>query len=76
MAAQHFRHDDDWESAQLTCPKCGWTGTFHEGVVDVYAEVMDSKCPRCPWPDDPMLAIVSLVVSPPSSNPSDPPPPE
>lgn len=57
--AKHFGYYDDWESTVLTCSKCGWTGTFDEGAVGHYNEVMDSSCPRCVIADPPMLAIVS-----------------
>lgn len=57
--AKHFGYYDDWESTVLTCSKCGWTGTFDEGAVGRYDEVMDSSCPRCAASAPQMLAIVS-----------------
>jgi hypothetical protein len=62
--ARHFNYDDDWETAVLECPRCGWTGTFYEGHTEGYAALMDSTCPRCPWPDDRILAIVAYATSP------------
>jgi len=59
MSAKQFRYYDNWKTEVLTCPKCGWSGTFDQGSVDYHDEVMDSSCPVCPWPNDPMLAIVS-----------------
>ena len=59
MPARHFSYYDDWKTAVLTCPKCGWTGVFEEGDVEHHEALMDSSCPDCQWPDSPMLAIVS-----------------
>ena len=56
--AKHFAWYDDWKSAILECSRCGWKGTFHEGAVEHYEELMDSSCPDCA--DAPMLAIVSF----------------
>ena len=60
--ARLFEQSDDWENEILTCPTCGWKGTFNEGDVEFYADVMDSSCPVCEWPDDPMLAILNCVI--------------
>jgi hypothetical protein len=68
MAAQVFHYDEDWKSALLNCPKCGWQGTFEEGDVEFYSQVMDSHCPKCQGDDSPMLAIVSLAVPPMEGN--------
>lgn len=57
--AKQFGYYDDWKSEVLTCPQCGWKGTFEEGAVGYYNELMDSSCPRCEGSDTPMLAIVS-----------------
>lgn len=54
-----FNYYDDWKSAILECPRCGWKGTFDQGSVELYKELMDSSCPKCPWLDAPMLAIVN-----------------
>lgn len=59
MSVTNFQYFDDWRTAILRCECCGWTGTFEEGLVEIYRELMDSSCPACePWPA-PMLAIVS-----------------
>jgi hypothetical protein len=62
MAARHFEYSDDWKTAELTCPECGWKGTFDEGSVEHHAELMDSSCPRCPLLEAPMLAIVNYPL--------------
>ena len=62
--ATHFEQTDDWKNEVLTCPKCGWQGTFMEGSVEIYEAVMDCSCPNCQWPDAPMLAILNCVVDP------------
>jgi hypothetical protein len=58
MPAQHFGYYDDWRTQPLTCPKCGWTGTFEQGSVEHHEALMDSSCPSCSWQHAPMLAIV------------------
>jgi hypothetical protein len=60
--ARHFEQSDDWENAVLTCPTCGWRGTFLEGDNEVYEALTDCSCPKCEWPDAPMLATVSHIV--------------
>ena len=59
MAAKQFGYDDDWKNEILICPKCGWSGTFTQGSVEQYLELMDSSCPKCDAGETPMLAIVS-----------------
>ncbi len=59
--ARHFESGDAWETTALVCPNCGWTGTFNQGDVEFYEALMDSSCPKCPWPDDPILAIVTYA---------------
>jgi hypothetical protein len=61
--AKRFGYYDDWESAVLECPKCGWKGTFDQGSVEYYAELMDCSCPRCDSFHVPMLAIVSYPTT-------------
>lgn len=56
--AQHFKYHDDWKSAVLTCPKCGWKGTFEQGAVENHAELIDCSCPKCDYFTTPILAIV------------------
>ena len=53
--AKRFGYDDNWRSAILHCPQCGWKGTFDEGSVEYHREWMDTSCPTC----DALLAIVS-----------------
>jgi hypothetical protein len=57
--SKHFGYYDDWRSAVLECPRCGWKGSFDQGAVEHYEALMDCSCPRCPWSDTPLLAIVS-----------------
>ena len=59
MGARQFSYYSDWKKEILTCPRCGWTGTFEEGSVEHYNELMDCSCPKCSHADAPMLAIVS-----------------
>src|SRR5689334_2611123 len=56
--AKHFGYYEDWRTAQLECPRCGWKGTFDQGSVEHHDYLMDSSCPQCPGGDGPMLAIV------------------
>lgn len=57
--AKSYDYYDDWKNEVLQCPKCGWSGTFEEGLVDCYDELMDSSCPECDVFESPILAIVS-----------------
>jgi len=57
-----FRYYDDWKSATLECPRCGWKGTFEEGDVEYYDALFDCSCPRCDT-RPPMLAIVSYPTT-------------
>ena len=43
--AKHFKYYDDWKSFILECPNCGWSGTFEQGAVEYYNELMD--CSDC-----------------------------
>jgi len=60
MSSRHFSYYDNWKEVVLTCPSCGWSGTFNQGSVEYYEELADSSCPACEWADAPMLAIVSF----------------
>ena len=60
MAAKHFSYYDDWKNEILICPNCGWSGTFMQGSVELYSELMDSSCPVCEYLESPMLAITSF----------------
>lgn len=43
MSAKRFNYfDDAWKTEILECPKCHWLGTFEQGSVEYYAELMDS----------------------------------
>lgn len=60
MSARHFNYfDEAWKTEILECPKCHWMGTFEQGSVEYYDELMDSSCPKCDVFKTPMLAIVS-----------------
>jgi len=59
MSARRFNYFDDYKSPILECPKCDWRGTFEQGSVEYYAELMDTSCPKCDVIGAPMLAIVS-----------------
>jgi hypothetical protein len=61
MSARHFDHyfDDLWKTEVLECPKCHWLGTFEQGTVEYFDQLMDCHCPRCSSLEAPMLAIVS-----------------
>jgi hypothetical protein len=59
MSAKIFDAYDEWQTEVFTCPKCGWKGTFEEGYVEHYRELMDSSCPECDYYSTPMLAIVN-----------------
>lgn len=55
-----FRYFNDWASAILECPCCGWRGTFWEGDVEPFEHVFDSCCPRCTCQrSNRMLAVVA-----------------
>ena len=57
VSALSFRYYDNWREVVLQCPACRWSGTFHQGHVGYYRDLMDSSCPQCP--SSPILAIVS-----------------
>jgi len=49
----------DWRTRQLTCPGCGWTGTFEEGWTELYEALQDCQCPGDhSLSDRPILAVV------------------
>jgi hypothetical protein len=54
-----FKYYDNWKTQVLECAQCGWRGTFEQGAVDYFGEVMDSSCPGCTK----MLAIVSYPTN-------------
>ena len=59
MSARHFNYFDDYKTPELECPKCHWKGTFQQGFVEYYSQLMDSTCPNCKVLEGPILAIVS-----------------
>jgi hypothetical protein len=58
MNTKHFNYFDDYKSLILECSKCNWRGTFEQGSVEHYADLMDCTCPECDVFVSPMLAIV------------------
>ncbi|MCE1204677.1 MAG: hypothetical protein LWW79_08740 [Holophagaceae bacterium] len=59
MAAIILDYFGDWQTRRLTCPVCGWTGTFQEGDTELYAALQDCQCPGPHgFTDRPMLAIL------------------
>ena len=60
-----FEYDDPHLKTEiLTCPQCGWRGTFDEGDIEFYEALMDSSCPKCESLEAPVLAIVSYQTTP------------
>lgn len=57
--ARDFKYYDNWQSADLKCPQCGWAGTFEQGDIGCYRELMDCSCPVC----DTLLAVVSYPTT-------------
>ncbi len=59
-----FEYDDpNWKTELLTCPQCGWQGTFNDGDIEFHEAIMDSSCPKCESLDAPVLAIVSYQTT-------------
>jgi len=59
MAALILDYFGDWKTRLLTCPVCGWTGTFREGLTEIYDALEDCECPGEHGSlDRPMLAIL------------------
>ncbi|MDA8417545.1 MAG: hypothetical protein M0Z90_00780 [Desulfobacteraceae bacterium] len=49
----------DWRTRRLTCPACGWTGTFQEGNWELFEALEDCHCPGDHGGSQaPMLAIL------------------
>ena len=59
MPALILDYFGDWRTRRLTCPACGWTGTFEEGDRELFNDLQDCACPgtRGPCPR-PMLAVL------------------
>jgi hypothetical protein len=47
MSARRFNYFDDYQTPILECPRCHWKGTFSEGSVETYDDLMDCACPKC-----------------------------
>ncbi len=45
MTAIILDYFGDWKTRLLTCPTCGWTGTFREGLTEIYDSLEDCECP-------------------------------
>ena len=58
MSAKRFNYFDDYQSLILECPQCHWSGTFQQGSVETYDDLMDCACPRCDVFQAPILAEV------------------
>jgi hypothetical protein len=63
MMIKNFNYYDAWKSVILECPSCGWKGTFDQGSVSHYNDLMESACPQCDGLDAPTLAIVSYPTT-------------
>lgn len=55
---RHFQYYDAWKQEALVC-SCGWSGTFEQGAIEYYRELMDCECPKCFT----MLATVSYPTA-------------
>lgn len=59
MAAIILDYFGDWKTHPLTCPRCGWTGTFQQGDTELFDSLQDCHCPMAHTSAErPMLAIV------------------
>ncbi|WP_257310318.1 hypothetical protein [Geothrix fuzhouensis] len=59
MVALILDYFGDWRTRPLTCPTCGWTGTFEEGWTELYDALQDCQCPgEHGLGARPMLAVV------------------
>lgn len=59
MSALILDYFGDWRTRRLTCPACGWTGTFEEGWTECHEALQDCECPGDHRAGDrPMLAIL------------------
>ncbi len=63
MASRHLSYRSNWKSEPLTCPSCGWKGTFEEARNEAHETLLDASCPQCGVLDAPVLAMVSWPVS-------------
>lgn len=59
MVAIILDYFGDWRTRPLSCPACGWTGTFEEGLTELYEALQDCHCPgEHGSADRPMLAVL------------------
>jgi len=59
MGAIILDYFGDWKTRLLTCPTCGWTGTFEQGSTELYEMLQDCSCPgEHGLLDRPMLAVL------------------
>lgn len=58
MSAKRFNYFDNYKAEILECPQCHWTGTFEQGSVETYDDLMDCACPQCDVFQAPILAEV------------------
>jgi len=59
VAALILDYFGDWRTRPLTCPTCGWTGTFEAGWTELYDVLQDCQCPgEHGSADRPMLAVL------------------
>ena len=64
--SKKFGYYDSWRSEILHCDRCGWAGTFEQGIEDFFDALMESRCPVCNKLDPfnaPILAIVSYPTN-------------
>ena len=59
MSALILDYFGDWRTRRLTCPACGWTGTFPEGDRELFDALEDCHCPGDHGGGEaPMLAVL------------------
>lgn len=61
MAVPIFDYFSDWRTRRLTCPVCGWEGTFEQGDRELFDGLQDCSCPGAHGLlAAPMLAILQF----------------
>jgi hypothetical protein len=58
MSARRFNYFDDYKGIIFVCSRCHWAGTFDQGSVETYDDLMDCACPSCDVFQAPILAEV------------------
>jgi hypothetical protein len=58
MQTKHFNYFDDYKNLIFDCSRCHWKGTFEQGSVETYDDLMDCACPQCDVFQAPILAEV------------------